>query len=100
MKRRNLIVAVKACVSRIVTSNSSGILRAIGVEFSQIDGGPVYQVRARREVICSAGAIKTPQVLTASGIGPKEELQRLGIPPVQELDAVGKYLYDVHFIVP
>ena len=56
---------------------------------------PRYQVMARREVLCCAGAIKTPQILTASGIGPSEELKRLGIPTVKELEAVGKNLFDV-----
>lgn len=51
--------------------------RAVGVEFD-IDG-QTHQVRATREVIVSAGSIKTPQLLMLSGIGPKEELLKFNV---------------------
>ena len=47
-----------------------------------------------REVVCSSGAIGTPRLLLASGIGPKTELEAAGIPMVLEVDAVGKELRD------
>lgn len=50
---------------------------AIGVEFDF--GGRVFQVKARKEVILSAGAIKTPQLLMLSGIGPKKVLESLNV---------------------
>jgi choline dehydrogenase len=58
--------------------------------------GPVQEVRAKREVIISAGAYITPQLLMLSGIGPKEELQRpeINIPVRVDLPGVGKNLQD------
>ncbi len=55
---------------------------------------PREQVRARREVILSGGAFNTPQLLKLSGIGPREELERFGIPVVAELPGVGENLQD------
>lgn len=51
---------------------------AYGVEF--VRGGVTTSIRARKEVIISAGAINSPQLLMLSGIGPKKHLQQLGIP--------------------
>jgi choline dehydrogenase len=56
--------------------------------------GPAQEVRAKREVIICAGAYITPQLLMLSGIGPKEELERLNIPVRVELSGVGKNLQD------
>lgn len=49
---------------------------------------------ADREVIVSAGAINTPQILNLSGVGGREELEKLGIQAVKDLPAVGKNLTD------
>ena len=58
--------------------------------------GPVQEVRAKREVIVSAGAYITPQLLMLSGIGPREELERpdIKIPVRVDLPGVGKNLQD------
>lgn len=50
---------------------------AVGVEFDF--GGRTFQVNARKEVILSAGAIKTPQLLMLSGIGPNKVLETLNV---------------------
>lgn len=52
------------------------------------------RITVRREVILCAGAINTPQLLMLSGIGPGEELQGAGIPPVVDLPGVGRNLLD------
>lgn len=59
--------------------------RAVGVEIRR--GGQVQQVRARREVILSAGAFGSPQLLMLSGVGPGAHLQQHGVPVLH--DAAG-----------
>lgn len=66
--------------------------RAVGVEYWR-DGQPV-RAMAQREVIVSAGPIKTPQLLELSGVGQGERLQGLGITPVHHLPGVGENLVD------
>ncbi len=66
--------------------------RAAGVRYRQ-DGKDV-EVRAAREVILSAGALQSPQLLQLSGIGPANVLQRHGIDVVQPLPGVGRNLQD------
>ena len=52
------------------------------------------QAFARQEVILSAGALDSPKLLLLSGIGPKEELSKYGIPVIHDLPGVGKNLHD------
>ncbi|KAJ4400330.1 hypothetical protein N0V91_008789 [Didymella pomorum] len=56
--------------------------------------GTKGSVTATREVILSAGAFNTPQLLKLSGIGPKEELAKFGIEVVKDLPGVGTNLQD------
>ncbi|KAE9368323.1 GMC oxidoreductase [Stipitochalara longipes BDJ] len=49
---------------------------------------------ARKEVIVCGGALNSPQILMLSGVGPREELQKHGIPLIHELQMVGKNLQD------
>jgi choline dehydrogenase len=56
--------------------------------------GEELLVRARREVIVCAGAVDTPRLLLHSGIGPRADLEKLGIPVVHELPGVGENLID------
>ena len=66
--------------------------RAVGVEF--LHGGVVQRARARAEVILSAGAIGSPQILQLSGIGPGALLQRHGIAVQAEVPGIGANLQD------
>ena len=65
--------------------------------------GNRHEVRARREVVLSAGAINSPQILMLSGIGPEQHLQQHKIPVRWSLPAVGRHLqdhfsYDLHYM--
>lgn len=65
---------------------------ATGVEW--ISDGQVYSARADREVILSAGALQSPQILQLSGVGPANTLRKLGIPVVADSPEVGANLQD------
>lgn len=69
--------------------------KATGVVISS--DGKEIKLRAKKEVILSAGAIQSPQLLLVSGIGPKETLQQHNIALVHELPGVGQNLAD-HFL--
>ncbi len=88
LRRSNLRVETGARATRIVFDGTA----ATGVCYLQ--DGRVHEVRARRELIVAAGAIASPQLLLASGVGPGAELQALGIPVVADLPAVGRHLQD------
>ena len=87
-KRRNVVVRAGCLVSRIVFQGR----RAAGVEY--VRGRQTETAHAQREVILSAGAINSPQILLASGIGNGDDLRKLGIPVVQHLPGVGENLQD------
>jgi choline dehydrogenase len=70
--------------------------RCTGVEFTWFSNKLV--VKAGNEVILAAGVIESPRVLMLSGIGPAEDLRRLGIEPRVDLNGVGKNLHD-HVLV-
>lgn len=88
--RKNLDVAMFAHVTKVLTHPETK--RAIGVQF--IRDGSLQTVYATREVILSAGALSSPHLMMLSGIGPADELQRVGIPLVQHLPGVGQNLQD------
>jgi choline dehydrogenase-like flavoprotein len=87
MKRPNLVVETGAHVTRLLLDG----MRAVGVEIDQRDA--LHEIRAEREVIVSAGAYQSPQILQLSGIGPADDLMLVGIAPVHELP-VGQGLQD------
>ncbi len=86
--RRALQVLPDSQVLRIVFEGR----RAVGVVV--LRGGLQQTLRARREVIVSAGAFGSPQLLMASGIGPSEHLRAHGIEVVHDAAAVGTNLQD------
>ncbi len=88
LSRPNLRVITGAAARRVVLEGG----RAVGVELEQ--GGARQMLRARREVIVSAGALQSPQLLMLSGIGDGEALRRHGIAVVRHLPGVGRNLQD------
>jgi choline dehydrogenase len=86
MARPNLSVMTRTHILRIVFEGK----RAVGVEVEA--GGTTRQIRAAREVIISAGAIASPQVLMLSGIGARAGLEAHGIDCRLNLPAVGQNL--------
>ena len=86
--RANLRVETGVLVDRLITEGG----KVTGLLFER--GGERLQAKARSEVILSAGAVGTPQILQRSGIGPAEVLNPLGITPVLDLPGVGANLQD------
>ena len=84
--RQNLDIRTGVTALRVVIDGR----RASGVE--ALIGGRHVCISARREVVLSAGAIKTPQLLMLSGIGPADALSLHGIPVVQDAPNVGRNL--------
>jgi choline dehydrogenase len=99
----SLTVSTGSYATRIILDDSR---RATGVEFVKTRHrfgpgatGPSDDARretahATREVIVSTGAFNTPQLLMLSGIGPRAELERFGIPVRVDLPGVGRNLQD------
>jgi choline dehydrogenase len=108
-KKYKLDIRLNAFVTKVrfVNDATTGTPKAVGVDFT--DGQSMYsadprhnstttgtpgQVNATKEVIISAGAFNTPQILKLSGVGPKAELQKFNIPVVVDLPGVGTNLED------
>lgn len=86
--RPNLTVITRADVLRLTLDDG----RATGAVYRH--KGRNHTIRARREIVVSAGALKTPQILQLSGIGDGSALSKLGIPVVHDLPGVGQNLQD------
>ncbi|KAI0687617.1 aryl-alcohol oxidase-like protein [Cytidiella melzeri] len=80
LSRSNLDILVNTQVTKLIQTGTSGSLPVFrGVQFSQSASSQVYSLNASQEVIVSAGAVKTPQLLMLSGIGDSTELSKVGI---------------------
>lgn len=86
--RKNLHIVTGFLAHRLLFENQ----KCIGVRGAA--AGKTHVFRAGKEVIVSAGAIQSPQLLELSGIGSKERLQALGIEVVRDLPAVGENYID------
>ncbi len=86
--RRNLVVRTGVLAERVLWQGR----RACGVAWRR--KGQCETALARREVILSAGAINTPQLLQLSGIGAGQLLRQLGVTVVHDLPAVGENFQD------
>ncbi len=93
LSRKNLTVRTKALALRVETQNG----RAVGVTVAS-EGG-TETIRARREVILSAGAINTPQLLMLSGVGPADHLREHGIDVLVDSPHVGAHYQDHPFFL-
>jgi choline dehydrogenase-like flavoprotein len=93
-KRDNLVVRPKAEVQGLVIAGG----RALGVRWRD-SSGREHTTRADREIVLSAGAIGSPQLLLLSGIGPARELGGLGIETVVDSPGVGENLQDHPFFL-
>jgi choline dehydrogenase len=88
-RRRNLTVLTGTRVQRILFDGT----HAVGVEY-QDAAGAIQRVTASHEVILSAGAVNSPQLLMLSGIGDPDQLRGAGFEPRHELVGVGANLHD------
>ncbi|CAG5116088.1 unnamed protein product [Candidula unifasciata] len=90
-QRDNLDIVTGATVHKVLIENG----RAVGVAYSQRGqrSTKLHQAKSIREVVVSAGAFGSPQLLMLSGIGPRQHLEALKIPTVADLP-VGNNLQD------
>ena len=88
LNRTNLRLETGVLVEKVVVEDG----RAVGVRFRQ--GGRLVEARTRGEVILSAGAVGSPQILQLSGIGPADWLAEQGIAVVRDTPGVGRNLQD------
>jgi len=96
IQRENLHVLIHAQVSQLVdATNVSGKLSFGGVRFLQ--GTSQFTAHATKEIILSAGAVGTPNILMHSGIGDQNILSPLGITTVLDLPSVGQGIQDQAF---
>ncbi|HQQ63259.1 MAG TPA: choline dehydrogenase [Pseudomonadales bacterium] len=86
--RPNLTIVTDAHVTRLVLSGS----KVVGLEYKR--GRRLEQITVKREVILSAGAMKSPHILQMSGIGRREDLERAGIKVLKDLPGVGHNLQE------
>ena len=93
LTRPNLTVLTGAFARRLLFDGS----RCIGMEYTQ--DGELKQAYATTEVIVSGGTLESPKLLLLSGIGPADQLRRLGIDVLVDLPGVGQNLHD-HTLSP
>ena len=94
LSRSNLTVITQAHVAKVEIEGDV----ATGVTFYQ--GKNLVTVQAKKEVIMSAGAYGTPQILQLSGVGPQAHLSELGIKVNKDVPGVGSNLQDHISVVP
>ncbi|MBL8557108.1 MAG: choline dehydrogenase [Hyphomonadaceae bacterium] len=90
LERRNLEVIPEAYATRILIEKG----RAIGVEYAGGPGKPVQRIYADKEVLLTAGAVQSPQILQLSGVGDPDLLGKFGITVHAPLTEVGRNMQD------
>ncbi|THV45426.1 hypothetical protein BGAL_0490g00010 [Botrytis galanthina] len=97
-KDSGISISTNTYIDRIsLETDTAGAPRANGVFLQDITGQKSF-VKARKEVIISAGTYGSPAILLRSGIGSKQEVEKLGIQSQVDLSGVGKNLMD-HLVV-
>jgi choline dehydrogenase len=96
--RPNLTIITGAQATRVILAGPPGQRSAAGVEYRTASGQTVT-AHAAKEVVLSAGAVGSPQLLLLSGIGPRQELDSVGVPCLVDSPHVGKHLKD-HLMCP
>jgi len=94
MQRPNLTVETDAYVTQVIVDGD----RATGVRY--VRDGATREVAVTGEVVVACGAVKTPQLLLLSGIGPADQLGAHHIPVLVDLPAVGAGLQDHPMCLP
>ncbi|KAJ7768526.1 aryl-alcohol oxidase-like protein [Mycena metata] len=89
-QRPNLHILLNARVLRLLANTTNTGVAFHSVEFSQDQSAPPSTVRARNEIILSAGAVGTPSLLQLSGVGNATTLRALGLDPLLDLPSVGQ----------
>lgn len=84
-KRPNLEVVTRTTVTRVLIEGD----RAVGVQIATA-GGATAQLRADREVVLALGSLGSPHALQLSGIGPRDVLERAGVPVLLDREHVGR----------
>ena len=87
--RPNLTILTNAWVSRVNVTDST----VTGINLT-LQSGVSLTLRARKETILCAGAVDTPRLLLHSGIGPRQQLESLGIPLTANIPGIGSNLLD------
>jgi len=88
MNRPNLKVMTNCMAHKIIFEGK----KAVGVQFEQ--GGEIKTEKVNREVLLCAGSFHSPHLLMLSGIGRGQDLQKMGIPVVHDLQGVGQNMKD------
>ncbi|KAF8313118.1 GMC oxidoreductase [Clavulina sp. PMI_390] len=99
VNRPNLVVLPSAHVTKLILTGTGEPYTVSGVQFTVAGSDKAYEVKATREVILSAGAFGTPQLLELSGIGKREVLERVGIEVKIDLPSVGENLQDHVYVL-
>lgn len=103
-KRSNLKIFTASIVKRVILDTTGKTPKATGVFFSSstvlADQVALFRLNARKEVILSAGAYQSPQLLMVSGIGPRDQLTAQNIPVIVENANVGRNMEDHVFAGP
>ena len=91
--KNNIQIKTDVFVDKVILDDSQENPQVIGVQVQSADGATSV-IKARREVILSAGAYGSPAILLRSGIGPKAEIEQHATKSRVDLPGVGKNLMD------